>query len=103
MKAILSLICVLLAGILYLGIEDRQFRQKEEGSRQEVIDAVTKASAKIDEQRIGVLADFIKALDSEDTKSIYHQIYHANSAQLKMQNLAVQEHQLLIQILAGKK
>ena len=103
MKALLSVACVFLAGLLFLGIEERQSRQKEEESRKEVIEAVVKASAKIDEERIKVLLNFSAALDSEETKSIYHQIYHASSAQLKMQNLAVQEHQLLIQILAGKR
>jgi len=100
---LLFLIFAVLSSDLYFRLEERQSHAKDDASRKEILQAVIKASAEIDTKRMEVLTDYVKGLDAPETKSVYHQIYLANSAQLKMQNLAVQEHQLLIQILAGKK
>ena len=110
MSKLLILVVVVLSVDLALRIEERQYRVKaeerrshDEGTRRAVIDAVVKASAEIDQKRGDVFSEYVKDLASYETKSVYHQIYHASNAQLKIQNLAVQEHQLLIQILAGKR
>ena len=99
---LLCLILVVLSIDLYFRFEERQSRAKDEASRKEIVQAMIKTSSEIDTKRMEVLTDYVKGLDAPETKSVYHQIYLASFAQLKMQNLAVQEQQLLIQILAGK-
>lgn len=73
-----------------------------EQRRKTTVEEVATLAATIEEQRAAVLSDYIKALNDPETTSIYHQIYHATNAQLKMENLSVQEQQQLLQILAEK-
>lgn len=82
---------------------DRQERQDERQQRQAIFQSVSRASSEIESKRMDVFSDYVRNLDSYETKSIYHQIYHANNAQLKLLNLSVQEQELMIQLLAGKK
>jgi hypothetical protein len=57
----------------------------------------------MDSKRADVFKDYTTDLASYETKSIYHQIYHANNAQLKMLNLIVQGNELLVTLSSGKK
>lgn len=86
----------LLAGDLYLRIDEQQRRQK-------VTDEVLKTIAEVESKRLEVFEDYVKNLSSHETKSVYHQIYHASNAQLMMMNLVVKENQLLASLIAGKK
>ena len=101
--SLLALLVVLTAADLYFRYEERAQRQTEREQRQEIVRAVATASTEIDIKRIGVFTDYMKNLDAYETKSIYHQIYHANNAQLQLLNLSIQEQKLMIQLLAGKK
>jgi hypothetical protein len=55
------------------------------------------------QERIEVFTVYVKDLESYDTNSVYHQIYHANNAQLKLNNLIVQENELLATLISGKR
>lgn len=93
---LLLMIGGLLATDLYSRIEDEKHRQR-------VVDEMLKGILNTEIERVKVFTDYIKDLQSDETKSVYHQIYHANNAQLKMMNLVVQENQLLARLIAGKK
>lgn len=80
---------------LYLSVQERQ-------QRQVVSEEILKAIGEIEKSRIEVFSDYVKDLESYETKSIYHQIYHVNNAQLKLQNLLVQENQMISMLIAGK-
>lgn len=107
------LLSAILAGLvadLFIRFEERHYRiaseerrQADERSRQAAIEVALKASQAIEKKRIEVFSEYVKDLGSYETKSVYHQIYHANNAQLKMQNLAVEEQVLLIQLLSTKR
>lgn len=91
-----SIAVVLLGTNIYFIVEERQRRQA-------VADSVLKSIADLEKQRVEVFSDYVRDLASWETKSVYHQIYHANNAQLKLQNLLVQENQLIGVLIAGKK
>jgi peptide methionine sulfoxide reductase MsrA len=77
---------------------------KLESQRQDkIINATLKDIQEIEDKRLKVLTDYLEDLSSYETKSIYHQIYHANNAQLRLMNLIVQENQLLITLIAKRK
>ena len=108
--SLLVLLVALTSTDLYFRVEerkhqqnDRQERQDERQQRQAIFHSVSMSSTDIDSKRRDVFSDYVRNLDSYETKSIYHQIYHANNAQLKLLNLSVQEQELMIQLLAGKK
>ncbi len=102
MKALISIACLLLAGNLYLGFEERQARIKAGAVRMDLVQMALADDAAMDKKRALIFTEMQEAMDAYDTKSIYHQIYHVNRAQLKMQDLAVQEHQLLLRYMANK-
>lgn len=56
----------------------------------------------LEEKRKEVFDDYLRDLESYETKSVYHQIYHANNAQLKMMDILVQENQLLLSLESGE-
>lgn len=95
---LLSLIAVLVVQVyvLTLSIQDKE-------QRQVAVDYVLGAIQEVEKQRVAVFTDYVKDLESYETKSIYHQIYHANNAQLKLQNLLIQENQLITTLIAGKR
>jgi hypothetical protein len=95
-----AMLLLVVAGLL---ASDMYFRMDEQQRRQKVSDEVMKTVLEVETQRLEVFSDYSKALDSYETKSVYHQIYHANNAQLKMMALMVQENQLLAMLIAGKK
>ena len=100
----LLILLVVLTGVdLYFRYEERTQQQNDRQQRQAIFQSVSRASNEIDSKRMDVFSDYVRNLDSYETKSIYHQIYHANNAQLKLLNLSVQEQELMIQLLAGKK
>jgi predicted MarR family transcription regulator len=101
MKALVSIVCLLLAGNLYLGVEQRQARIKADATQKNLIEMALAQDSVTDKEREKILSDLREAMNDEDTKSIYHQIYHVNRAQLKMQDLAVQEQQLILRFLAN--
>ncbi len=100
MKALISIACLLLAGNLYLGIEERQARIKADAVRKNLVALALSEDAAMTKQREQVFNDLREAMNDEETKSIHHQTFHVNRAQLKMQDLAIQEHQLLLRFMA---
>jgi predicted metalloprotease len=99
------LVClIMVAGAnLYFTYEQRQLARAEQVRRQAVVDDVLKSIAELEKSRVEVFQDYIKDLSSAETTSVWHQIYHASNAQLKIQNLMVQENELLAALIAGKK
>lgn len=107
---LLVFIVALMAADLCFRIEERRQRQEEKRQRQddlqmrnELISRVHNSSLLIDLERKSVFSDYRRNLNSYETQSVYHQIYHANNAQLMLLNLSAQEQQLMIELLAGKK
>ena len=100
MKALIVVVCLLLAGNLFLGVEDRRARIKAEAARKNLIELALAEDATMSKAREQIFSDLRDAMNHEETKSIHHQIFHVNQAQLKMQDLAVQEHQLLLRFMA---
>jgi hypothetical protein len=89
-----------IAGVL--GV-DLYFRIDERMQHQAVVAKALKIISEMDSKRADVFKDYTTDLASYETKSIYHQIYHANNAQLKMLNLIVQGNELLVTLSSGKK
>jgi hypothetical protein len=99
------LICILivLVGLLALQGANLYFARQERLQTAALVDQVLKSIAEIEQKRIEVFTDYAKDLGSYETKAVYHQIFHANNAQLKLNNLIVQENELLATLIAGKK
>jgi hypothetical protein len=93
---LLTIIALLLAGQTYM-------HAAEYMRRQAALEQVQQTIAELEAKRIAVFTDYMKDLDSRETKSVYHQIYHVNNAQLKMGNVLVQANQVLTALLAGKR
>jgi len=100
MNALISIVCLLLAGNLYLGIEQRQARVKADATQKQLVEMTLVQDAAIAKERAQIFSDLREAMNDEDTKSIYHQIYHVGQAQLKMQDLMVQEQQQILRYIA---
>lgn len=84
-RFLLGVIALLLAATLALQVEERF--QRSFRARQ---------IATLEEARVKVFTDYVDALGSAETKSVWHQIYHAANAQLRMQNVLAQETQVLL-------
>jgi len=95
-KVFLVFISLLLCALLVLGVIERIQNAK-------VVETVTKSILKLERERIQVFKDYVKDLESPETKSVYHQMYHASNAQLKMLNILVQENRLLMNLISGKR
>lgn len=93
---LLAIIALLLAGQTYMHADDYIRRQA-------ALEQVQRIIADLETQRIAVFTDYMKDLNSHETKSVYHQIYHVNNAQLKMGNVLVQANQVVTTLLAGKR
>ncbi|HOI94558.1 MAG TPA: hypothetical protein PK250_07615 [Syntrophobacter fumaroxidans] len=95
-RTMLSLILVCLIGLVGMEITEKVQRGKAaEEFRSIILD--------LEKERKKVFLDYVKDLKSEETKSIYHQMYHASNAQLKMTDLLVQQNQIMSALIAGKK
>lgn len=99
------LICIFLVLVALLAVEGSSFysARQERIQKEIIVTEVLASIAEIEKKRIEVFTDYVKDLESYDTKSVYHQIYHANNAQLKLNNLIVQENELLATLIAGKR
>lgn len=95
-KAFLVFISLLLCALLVLGMIERIQKTK-------VIENVTKSILKLEKERVQVFKDYMENLESPETRSVYHQMYHASNAQLKILNILVQENRLLMNLISGKK
>jgi biopolymer transport protein ExbB/TolQ len=102
-SVLLILILLVLVALLALQGASLYFARQERTQREALVDTVQKSIAEIEGKRVEAFKDYVKDLDSYETKSIYHQIYHATNAQLKLNNLIVQENELLATLIAGKK
>ncbi len=97
--------CILLTLVVLVALQGTSLYlvHQERMQRQAVTNEVLKSIAEIEKQRVEVFVEYVKDLNSFETRSVYHQIYHASNAQLKLNNLAVQEAELLAALIAGKK
>ncbi|MEZ7891087.1 MAG: hypothetical protein QMC67_05030 [Candidatus Wallbacteria bacterium] len=99
MKIINTISIVIITLILsfnqYINFNDKAERK----ANFEKITRLTAINEVLEKERVSVFKQYIDALDSYQTKSIYHQIYHAINAQLKMQNITVQQNQLFLEII----
>lgn len=98
------LVCILLALVGSLALQGWNLHTARQAQvqRQAEVAKVLEGIAEIEKRRVEVFTDYAKDLESWETKSIYHQIFHATNAQLKMNNLIVQEQELLAALVAGK-
>jgi len=95
-KVFLVFISLLLCAFLVLGMIERIQNAK-------VVENVTKSILKLETERVQVFEDYVKNLESAETRSIYHQMYHASNAQLKILNILVKENRLLMNLVSGKR
>ncbi|MDX9982350.1 MAG: hypothetical protein RBU25_20180 [Lentisphaeria bacterium] len=96
--AVLTFLLLVIAGLLAEGMYSRM---AEEERRRKIADEAHEISSELSTAQQKVLDDYTKALDSYETKSVYHQIYHANNTQVMMMVLMIQEQRLLATLLAG--
>ena len=122
--AVCSVLLFVIVGLqsvdIYCRMDEQRIRQKvtddakkknlqevlqlkdEQRIRQKITDDVLKSILEVETDRLNIIKDLNRSLKSYSTKSVYHQIYLMNNAQMKMMNLIVQENLLLLKLIAGK-
>src|SRR5437016_5617686 len=93
---LLAVIVFLLGAGLYTEAQDRK-------QRAAIVGQVLRSRDEVEKQRVAAFNEYSTDLKSSDTKSVFHQIYEANNAQLKLLNVMVQESQLLMTLVAASK
>ena len=100
---LLSALVALTSIDVFFRCDERTRRTKEDDARQEIIRAVVSASTDINRKRMEVLSNYKNLDDNGENKWLIPLVHHASNAQLELLNLFLQEQQLLIQLLAGKR
>ncbi len=98
----ITLLAVLVALQLAIGATFLWLRLESARESRERRERISKVINDVEAERQKVFKDYAEALESYETKSVMHQIYHAQNANLRLQNIAAQQHQLLIRLTAGE-
>ena len=95
-------IVMLLIALLALQGTSFYFARQERLQRHAAVEQAQKTIAEIEEKRVQIFTDMVSDLNSSETKSIYHQIFHVTNAEMKLNNLVVQENEALLFLLASR-
>lgn len=92
----ITLLAILLTLQLAVGGAFLSFHIQSRRESQVRRERATKMLKDLEDERQKVFKEYADALESYETKSVMHQIYHAQNANLRLQNIGSQQQQLLI-------
>lgn len=114
LTALIAVILLIIAGIMTFDmrtrIEEKHqqkiaqayqeiYRQKQQEQR--II--LDKEIASLELDRMMIFLDYKKELESPEVMSVFHQLYCAINAQIRLTNILVEENQLLLRIQKDRK
>jgi len=86
---VLGIIALALCVLVYSDYNHQKKVETEIQARRQLVE-------QLENERKKVFEDYSKDLASEETKSVWHQMYCASNAQIRLQNIIVQQNEVLM-------
>lgn len=100
MRKGISLLASLLILLLAVNSTSLWFMYEHHRQRAERRSRLEAALKQLETERQKVFKDYEAALESYETKSVMHQMYHASNANLRLQSISIEEQQLIASLMA---